>query len=74
MDPPQETPGGSLPVDSIAFADVKLRDLLHSTDDWAQKCIERRGRDECFRHDVVKLRLARVRVAELLLLVPPSDP
>jgi hypothetical protein len=73
MDTPQETPRGSLPVDSIAFSDAKLRDLLHSADEWARECIERRGRDECFRDDVAKLRLARLRLAAILLLVAPSD-
>jgi hypothetical protein len=66
MDASQEAPRGSLPVDSIAFADEKMRDLLHSADVWAQECIERRGHDECFRHDVAKLRLARIRIAEFL--------
>jgi len=51
---------------------MKLRDLLHAADHWMHQAIERRGLAENVRRDVAKLRLARLRVAELLLLVPPS--
>ena len=72
LDTPQSASGNSAPVDSIAFADMKLRDLLHAADHWMHQAIERRGLAENVRRDVAKLRLARLRVAELLLLVPPS--
>jgi hypothetical protein len=76
LDPSQAAPRLPLPVsepESIDDADEMLRSLLCHADKAAQKAIERRGRDECFRHDVAKLRLARNRLAELLLFVPPSD-
>jgi hypothetical protein len=59
--------------ESIDDADEALREALYEADDAAQKAIARRGPDECFRCDVAKLVLARHKLAEIFLIVPPSD-
>jgi hypothetical protein len=68
----QAASGNPFPPDSIAFADAKLREVLHAADTWADEAIERRGHVECHQRDVAKLILVRHRVAELLLMLPPS--
>jgi hypothetical protein len=76
LDPSQAAPRLPLPVsepESIDDADEALRAALFQADHAARKAIARRGRDECFRRDVAKLVLARHKLAEILLIVPPSD-
>lgn len=60
----------NVPEDSIAFADQTARAHLHSTDDWLQKAIERRGTAPNQKDAIKQIQLARLQLAGLLIQLP----
>lgn len=63
----------SAPEDSIAFANEQLRAALDRADYWAQQGMERLGIAPNLRADVHKLRVVRVKLMELVLIMPDHD-